>query len=584
MRGVFSLFRGDDRHELEEQGFQVYLQLDPRVSDGLIHEDAERLFIEIGINYSTADTNEKIDACLKGDETELRRTLDGEVCQIVVSKRNGDITIVTDPYGLMPLYYNKNQSGVIIATDLKAVLGDAPKLRNLINKRSAVEYLTLHSIMDNRTLFQDVFLIPEGHIARLNQSAPADWSFHSWYTLPKRFGDKPVREWIIDVARELRGAVEKRARPGQGAFLSGGMDSRVILATIPPDIRSKMKALTFGVEGADDCEIAKKMAKHLDIDLVHVVLEAKHFLSDALKHMWISDGASNHVVSAILHAVEKADVPALFDGTPGDANFGGGYSTNVDDLLDDTWPTTPAQYILSWLQYKGIARKLENVSHVLSSTTRDEVKQIIRDGIEDELKWLPEDMTPICRMESALYKIRVRRNTMGGQYSVDSIAASLKPYYDVGLHETFLRIPAEERKNHLFFNRYVRAVMPEILKVPTNRALPLERMDVIKRKILRYVRAIGRRLGLRLFTKRPWMQTSNLMKENLEYREWILELLNDERTRLRGIIDVDSTVSLLNKHVPGIIDYSILLVNIIDLELVLRLFSDGDGFTLFGGA
>jgi hypothetical protein len=272
----------------------------------------------------------------------------------------------------------------------------------------------------------------------------------------------------------------------------------------------------------------------------------------------------------------------LFDGTPGDANFGGGYASNLEELYDGMWPYTRSKYILKWLQYKGIARKVVDVSHIMKDTSVEELEEIISTGLEVELQRLPKDMTILSQMENSLYRIRVRRNTMGGQYSIDSISASLKPYYDVGLHEAFLKIPAQERRDHIFFNRFVQAVFPEVLQDPTDRALPLQTINRMKRKISRYIRAIARRIGLRILEPKPWLNTSKLMGEHPDYRKWLVSILRDPRCASRGFIDTEAALKLLKEHTPGIVDYSILLVNVVDLELVFRLFADGDGFKEFG--
>jgi asparagine synthetase B (glutamine-hydrolysing) len=583
-KGIFSLFRGDTYHELNGNQYQVFVQLDSRVTDGMIWETDEVLFIELGINYTEAGTEEKISACLEGNEQKLRQTLDGEVCQIVVAKQTNEITIVTDPYGLLPLYYFKSNNETIISTDLKGVLVVNPDLRSKIDRQSVMEYLTIHSMMDNRTLFEDVLLVPEGSIASFSIDKPDCWKVSDWFSLPKDFEERSLTEWYKIVYRELVKAVRKRERPGIGAFLSGGMDSRAILATASPEVRKTMKVLTFGVEGSDDLRNAKRVAKRFGVKWVPVVLNPDESWKDAFKHMWLCDGASNHMVGCILDAVKQVGVDSMFDGTPGDANFGGGYATNMEELFDAPWPYTRSKYVLKWLQYKGIARKLVDVAEILKDTTLEQLEDKISTGLESELQRLPADMSPICQLENSLYRIRVRRNTMGGQYSIDSISVSLKPYYDAKLQEIFLKIPARERRNHFFYNRFVRATLPEVLLDPTDRPLPLQKTDALKRKIFRYTRAIARRFGLRILEPVPWLSTSKLMGENPAYRKWLMSILRDECTKSRGLIDTDKAIKMLKSHKPGIVDYSILLTNAIDLEIVLRLFSDGEGFSSFGSS
>ena len=110
MKGIFSLFRGDTFHELSGTKYRLFLQTDSRVSDGIVWENDDILFIELGINYADAGIEDRISTCLEGDEQKLRKTIDGEVCQIILSKDSDQITIATDPYGLLPLYYAKSKT------------------------------------------------------------------------------------------------------------------------------------------------------------------------------------------------------------------------------------------------------------------------------------------------------------------------------------------------------------------------------------------------------------------------------------------------------------------------------------------
>jgi hypothetical protein len=58
-------------------------------------------------------------------------------------------------------------------------------------------------------------------------------------------------------------------------------------------------------------------------------------------------------------------------------------------------------------------------------------------------------------------------------------------------------------------------------------------------------------------------------------------ILLDKRTIARGFIDPDGIKELLRKEIILERNVAMTLVNAVDLELILRLYSDGDGFELF---
>jgi asparagine synthetase B (glutamine-hydrolysing) len=272
---IFSIYRGHKQFTINTPTIKGFFQFDERVSDGVFQELPDSYFIELGLNFSKSNIEERIESLRSGHEKGLRRTLDGEVCQILISKRSGDVIIATDPFGLLPLYFHRSPEGAIISTDVKAILAVLPRLRTQLNKQSILEYISSHFILENRTLFDGVLLFPEGSISTFNITTPDAWTSSEWVTLPQHYENRDIDEWISLSAQLLEKSMNKRLQSGSGVFLSGGMDSRVVLAMIPKNVRRTMKALTFGVDNADDCRIAKRVA---GIELEHVVLDTNIFM------------------------------------------------------------------------------------------------------------------------------------------------------------------------------------------------------------------------------------------------------------------------------------------------------------------
>ena len=176
------------------------------------------------------------------------------------------------------------------------------------------------------------------------------WGIEEWLTIPSTHEEKDIEFWIPEVSQKLAASIKKRVSPKSGTFLSGGMDSRVILAAIPEKIRKQMKAVTFGVEGADDCRIAKRVARRFGIELHHMILDTDIFKDNFLKHIWMSAGISNHMVAPIASAVSLLNVDRIFDGFAGDAQFGGGFHSQTIDLECGSWPREPKLYL--WRLFK----------------------------------------------------------------------------------------------------------------------------------------------------------------------------------------------------------------------------------------
>ena len=60
-----------------------------------------------------------------------------------------------------------------------------------------------------------------------------------------------------------------------------------------------------------------------------------------------------------------------------------------------------------------------------------------------------------------------------------------------------------------------------------------------------------------------------------------MDIFFDERTRRRGILDMEGLKQLLREYRSGERNLYPVLLSAIDLELALRFLSDGDGFHMF---
>ncbi|MHA2350693.1 MAG: asparagine synthase-related protein, partial [Candidatus Thorarchaeota archaeon] len=580
MEKLFALFRGDTRRIIDSESVQGFIQLDSRVNDGFLHETEDGFLIELGMNFSEVPNEKKIRTLVGRHKEDICKILDGPAVLIFIQKDFEKTLIVTDPFGLFPLYSFKDENSFVISTDLMGILQTNPERRKNLNRQSIVEFVACHFIMENRTLFTDINRMQEGSLY-VYDNATKSLTFEEWIDIPNNHIEEEVDYWITEVSKKFNAALKKRITVRSGAFLSGGMDSRVILAAIPEKYRRQMKALTFGVEGADDTRIAMKVAKRFGIDLRHMVLDTDIFRENFLKHIWMSAGISNHMVAPIAPAVSMLNVERIFDGFAGDAQFGGGFHNQTLDLELGQWPIEPSSYLLEKVIEKGYIRPLHEVADVIKDMKVDDFLPYLRQGIEGELSRFDQAHAPTVIFEMILFRMRVRGNTLGAHISADSICPVMKPYYDLDFANTIMQIPPRMRRKHRFYNLFVKRVLPAALRDPTTTILPYERWSRSVRFVKRVLRFLARKLGIILFPKRGWIPIDKWIRSNPEYRQWIQDILQGDRTKNRGLFDQAGIKRLLHQEIVEKKNIAMTFVNAVDLELILRLYSDGDGFELF---
>jgi asparagine synthase (glutamine-hydrolysing) len=583
MTSLFSIFRGDKTEVLESDSFQGYLKIDSSVNDGFIHENDDGTLIELGINFSESSIEEKFQIMRNGVTDKIGQILDGEAVLIFIHSDSDRVHVATDPFGLFPLFFHRDESSITISTDLMGVLLVNPSERKKLSNQSIIEFVSCHFIMENRTLFENVSRLAEGSLIEFDRSKNS-MTTSEWYAIPQNHEEREMEYWISEVSKKLVSSMKKRVTPDSGLFLSGGMDSRVVLASIPEKLRMQVKAITFGVEGADDCRIAKKVAERFNVDLHHLILDIDIFKRNFLIHVWMSAGISNHMVSPIATAVSLLNVNRIFDGFAGDAQFGGGFHNQTIDIENGTWPGNPSMYILDKVIEKGYIRPLAEVSELFEDLSPDDFGPIIQKGIVGELARFDEGFKPTIIFEMILFRMRVRGNTLGAQMSADAICPVMKPYYDMAFANTIMRIPPSVRRKHQFYNIFLRKTLPATLKDSTTTILPFERIPKLIRFCKRVLRFLARKVGVSLFPKRGWIPIDDWIRNNPEYRDWMKEILLSERTKARGILSQEGIKELLRQEIIEGKNLAMTLVNAVDLELILRLYSDGDGYKLFAEA
>jgi asparagine synthase (glutamine-hydrolysing) len=118
-----------------------------------------------------------------------------------------------------------------------------------------------------------------------------------------------------------------------GISLSGGLDSRALLAAMPAEKHRPIHTVTFGVPGCDDIQIASQIA-HVKSAVHHVVeLTSANWLLKRMAGVWYTDGQANllHMHALISVEEQRKNYRVNLNGFLGDAILGGSY------LFDKRW-------------------------------------------------------------------------------------------------------------------------------------------------------------------------------------------------------------------------------------------------------
>jgi len=146
-------------------------------------------------------------------------------------KKKKQVLIARDRLGIKPLYYYQNQAFFAFASEMKALL--QYPIERKINPESLYSYFQLNYIPDHQTMIQDIRKLEPGHYMIIHKERVTKERFYKIPNPSNQTGKPDSYEAAqTQIRKLLDSAVERRmiSDVPLGAFLSGGLDSSIIVA------------------------------------------------------------------------------------------------------------------------------------------------------------------------------------------------------------------------------------------------------------------------------------------------------------------------------------------------------------------
>lgn len=267
-----------------------------------------------------------------GDDFLLR--MRGMFALAIYDRRRGPgrehLLLARDHLGIKPLLYARIGSRFVFASEMKAMIASG-LVEPAIDPEALRLLLTLGSIPQPLTVISGVSMLLPGH--RLIIEGGKERLEHYW-----RLGTNRVSEVAgmpyEEAVKLVRSAMEESVRLQMvsdvplGAFLSGGVDSSLLVALMARNSGHKVKTFSvgFGAEGAhiDETDDAEKTAAFIETDHTRVLVTG-HDVREKILHIASAldqptvDGVNAYFVSK----AARTGVTVAISATGGDELFAG---------------------------------------------------------------------------------------------------------------------------------------------------------------------------------------------------------------------------------------------------------------------
>jgi asparagine synthase (glutamine-hydrolysing) len=538
--------------------------------------------IQQGHKFKTGSDTEVLVHLYEQMGLDFVRRLRGMYAIALWDSNHQRLVLVRDRVGKKPLYVRREANRILFASEIKSILEDESVPRR-IDPEALDQYLALGYVPAPKTLFEGIEKVLPAHYLVIEKNEIRSheyWDVHFGQT-EKHSED----EWVEILRNKFLDAVRVRliSDVPLGAFLSGGIDSSSIVASMANIVQQPVKTYAIGFEGPDsfynETAYARIVAERYRTDHHEIIVkpDIAELLPKLIWHMDEPIGDSAYLTTYLVSKLARESVTVILSGVGGDEFFGG-YRRYLGENLAKRYRRIPrpirsllasalahlpqdrhsnwknnVRYAAAFAQTAELndAARYSSYITVFSSEMRQEILKN-GSGTHHELDVLKQHFER-CKgadpLDQFIY-VDLKTSLADDLLALTdkmTMAASIEcraPFMDHELIELTARMPS---------NLKIRGTtMKYILKKVMEPWLPKE---ILYRK----KRGFGAPMG-------SWIRK--------EMGPLLQDTLSEEQLRRRGIFEPSAVRNLIARHDLHKADYTDHLLSLISLELWQRAFID----------
>ena len=259
--------------------------------------------------------------------------------------RQGRLVLARDRFGQKPLYYYEDSKIFVFASEIKALLAHpiVPRVSRFEadDRRALAEYLSFGYVPAPATAFDGIQMLEPATTLHVDLGGALQnrrfWKLPSLAAPDTRVN---VEKYSGDLLEQLEEAVKLRlvSDVPLGAFLSGGLDSSLIVALMRKHSNAAIKTFSIGFEGDDSFDErlwAERVARHLSTEhqAYRVKPEALSLLSELVWHHDQPFADSSAIPTYLVSKLTREQVTVALTGDGGDELFAGYERFYAADLM-----------------------------------------------------------------------------------------------------------------------------------------------------------------------------------------------------------------------------------------------------------
>jgi asparagine synthase (glutamine-hydrolysing) len=330
---IIDLSGGDQPISNEDGSVQVIL-------NGEIYnfQELRDRLVEKGHRFRTRSDTEVLVHLYEEEAERMVERLRGMFAFALWDSRRKELLLARDRLGIKPLYIYRDAEKLVFGSELKAILAH-PGVTCNIDVTALDDYLAFGMVPGSRSIFQNVGKLPPAHVlvARADDVGAAPRRY--WQLRMEPDYGRSHADWETEILTKLDETVRLHliADVPVGAFLSGGIDSSLVVASSAGVTQGPLQTFSIGFEEESFSELplARQVAERFGTRHVEEIVtpDAATLLDELVRYYDEPFADQSAIPTYLVSRLASKKVKVALSGDGGDEAFGG-YSRYAHDLRE----------------------------------------------------------------------------------------------------------------------------------------------------------------------------------------------------------------------------------------------------------
>ena len=243
-------------------------------------------------------------------------------------KESSELFLARDPFGIKPLVYSSTKDNFFFSSEIQA-LKPFSQIDWSIDLESVDLFLHYQYIPAPKTIFNGVKKLPPAHFMKVDKFGKIKCIESYWDLQFEPDYSKSEDEWNEILSHTISESVKSHLVSDVpfGAFLSGGIDSSLVVAEMAKIMGRTVKTFSIGFEQEDYSELkyARQVAKKFGSDHFEEIVKpaALKILPELVRHYGEPFGDVSSIPTYYVSRLASREVKMVLSGDGGDELFAG---------------------------------------------------------------------------------------------------------------------------------------------------------------------------------------------------------------------------------------------------------------------